>query len=167
VTPLFGPGWGNYALQGIVEIRLPEPVSLAPQTAGWWFLLLAVGVLVLRRGWTRYQRWLRDRYRREALAVLDGLRERFLAGDISAVRELAPTLRATACSAAGRDRVVGLQGDAWAQLLRDLAPDLEAMPIVRIDQLAYAPLDSQSLDDTDAIIGQLRRWVQVHEAVDA
>jgi hypothetical protein len=31
MTPLFGPGWGNYAIRGIVEIEVPEAVSLLPR----------------------------------------------------------------------------------------------------------------------------------------
>lgn len=167
MTPLFGPGWGNYALQGLVEIQLPDPVALVPQTTGWGLLLLVIACLALRRGWRRYRRWLRDRYRREALGLLDRIRSRAVAGDVSALRELAPTLRAAACSAAGRERVAGLTGDAWARALRDLAPGLPALPVDRIEALAYAPLGPEDLNGAEDLIAHLGRWMEGHEALDA
>ena len=29
MTEIFGPGWGNYAIRGIVEAEVPEPVDLS------------------------------------------------------------------------------------------------------------------------------------------
>ncbi len=167
MTPLFGPGWGNYAIQGIVEIQIPEPVSLVPQTPGWWFLLALLIALAARYAWRRYQRWLADAYRREAALVLDTLRARTAAGDLSALRELAPTLRAVASAAAGRERVNGLEGEAWAAILQELAPRVDALPVARIERLAYAPLTESDLADASDLIVHIQRWVEAHEAADA
>ena len=96
---VFDPEWGNPSLRNIVEAEFPEPVSLMPSTPGWWILLFVVIALFARALWRKRQRYLRDRYRREALAQLAAIKQRLAAGALEAVRELAPLLRATAIAA--------------------------------------------------------------------
>jgi hypothetical protein len=162
MTELFGPGWGNPSLRTIIEAEFPEPVSLIPTTPGWWLLLLALVGLLVRALWRRRQRYLRDRYRRDALAQLETIKARLGAGALEAARELAPLLRATAMAAAGRDAFSGLQGEAYAAALAELAPNQDRLPIADIQRLAYAPLDDSEGLDIDALIAALERWVQQH-----
>ena len=164
MTRIFGPGWGNYAIQGIVEIEMPDPVSLAPQTPGWWCLGVLVLVLIAVRVRRRYRRWLDDRYRREAIEVLESLRRRTSAGDLEALREIAALLRAVACSAGVDREFKTLRGEAWAEVLRGMAPGSEALPIARLDHLAYAPLRQDDLREAESLIERVREWVLRHEA---
>ena len=99
MNDVFGPEWGNPSLRAIIEAEFPEPVSLIPATPGWWILLLALVALLLRALWRRRQRYLRDQYRRDALAQLATIKARLGAGALEAARELAPLLRATAIAA--------------------------------------------------------------------
>ncbi len=158
----FDPGWGNPSLRTIIEPEFPEPISLIPATPGWWILLLALVGLLLRAHWRRRQRFLRNRYRRDALARLATIRERLSAGAREAARELAPLLRATAIAAVGRDALAGLQGDAYAAALADLAPDQERLPVGDLQHLAYAPLDDTEGLDTEALIAAMEGWIQQH-----
>lgn len=167
MTPLFGPGWGNYAIQGIVEIEVPDAVSLAPQTPGWWCLGAVALVLAAVRLQRRYQRWRDDRYRREAVEILDALRRRIYAGDLDALRDIAVVLRAAACTAGSDPSLNTLSGDTWAQALCAMAPEVEALPIARLERLAYSPLRQDDLREGEALIERVREWVLRHEAQSA
>lgn len=162
MTALFGPGWGNYAIRGIVEIELPAPVSLLPQTPGWGLLLAFVCVALLRAGWRRRRRWQANRYRREALALLGELQSRVAAGDSSALLELAPLLRATAIQASSRQTIASASGKDWAQALATLAPGLPPLPLDQLQALAYAPQPASATVETAQLFEQLRRWIESH-----
>ena len=163
MSKVFEPGWGNEALGDIVEPELPEPVSLVPSTPGWWILLIVLVGLVARAIWRRRQRYLRDQYRRDALAELTTIKERLRSGKKEAVRELAPLLRATAIAAGGHDRVSGLEGDDYAAALAELSPGEERLPVDDLQSLAYAPLDEVAGVDTEDLIAALEGWIQRHK----
>jgi MYXO-CTERM domain-containing protein len=172
VTPIFGPGWGNYAIRGIAETAVPDPVSLVPQTPGWWLLLalaLAGAAHWIRR---RVHDHRRNRYRREALTQLQRLQRRYRDGDQQSLRELAPLLRATAMQALGNRELANTSGKAWEQALGELAPGVSPPPVRELNQLAYAPLPAtnntpESAARVDALFAQLRRWIECHELADA
>jgi len=160
---IFGPGWGNYAIRGILETSMPEAISLRPETPGWWILL---GILMgsgLYVAWKRRQHYLHNRYRREAQAALDTLQANYGEGDRDCLRELAPLLRATAIEAVGRrQELVGLSGVAWQNALQKMAPTLPPLPISQLEALAYQPL-SEVDSEIDSLFTALRDWVMLHE----
>ena len=164
MSKVFAPEWGNPSLRTIIEAEFPEPISLMPATPGWWILLLAMAGLLLRALLQRRQRYLRDRYRRDALAQLATIKSQLGAGVLEAARELAPLLRATAIAAAGRDTMSGLQGDTYAAALAELAPDQDCLPVTELQRLAYAPLYEVEGLDMEAFIKALERWIQQHRA---
>ena len=167
MSEVFGPEWGNASLRTIIEAQFPEPIPLIPTTPGWWLLLFALVGLLLRALWQRRQRYLRDRYRRAALTQLATIKARLEAGELAAVRNLAPLLRATAIAAVGRDALSGLQDDAYAAALAELAPDQERLPVADIQRLAYAPLDDVAGLDLDSYISRLERWIKQHRGAHA
>ena len=160
---VFEEGWGNESLRTIVEVDFPEPVSLMPSTPGWWLLLLALIGLFSRALWRRRQRYLRDRYRREALAQLAAIKQRLASGALEAVRELAPLIRATAIAALGRDLVSGLQGEAYAARLAEFSPGQDSLPVADLQRLAYAPLEEVGGIDIESLIAELERWIRQHK----
>lgn len=161
---VFDPEWGNPSLRNIVEAEFPEPVSLMPSTPGWWVLLFALIGLFAWGLWRRRQRYLSDRYRRDALAQLSGIKQRLAGGTQEAVRELAPLIRATAIAACGRDLVSGLEGDAYAAALAELYPGQDRLPVADLQRLAYAPLEEVGGMDVDGMISELERWIRQHKA---
>ncbi|MEP4076318.1 DUF4381 domain-containing protein [Haloferula sp.] len=163
---VFDPEWGNPSLRNIVEAEFPEPVSLMPSTPGWWVLLLVVIAFFARAFWRRRQRYLRDRYRRDALAQLSGIKQRLAGGTQEAVRELAPLIRATAIAARGRDMVSGLEGDAYAAALAEFSPGQDRLPVADLQRLAYAPLDEVGGMDMEGMISELERWIRQHKGDD-
>ncbi|MEN0107844.1 MAG: DUF4381 domain-containing protein [Pseudomonas sp.] len=150
-------------------LPLPAPlVSYWPQTWGWAVLAL---VLVLAAGWwaLRYwQRWARNRYRREALAALAvitaavGQPEQRLA----ALRTVPPLLKRVALSMPDAPPVARLGGSEWQAFLRERSsqplPDGFATWLAT---LAYAP-DAQvaAIPDAEvqALLATSRQWVEGH-----
>jgi hypothetical protein len=84
------------SIDQLKEMALPAPVSYAPQTWGWWALLVLLIVTLAVTGVRRYRQWRRDRYRREALVRLEELQQR--SNDLSALRELPELLKRVAIS---------------------------------------------------------------------
>jgi hypothetical protein len=163
MTERFGPGWGNYAIRGIVEAPLPESISLWPQTVGWWILASLLALWSIRRAWRAWQRYRRNRYRRDALAQLAVLRARYHAGDQNSLRQLAPLLRATALQADDRKAIASVRGDAWAAALQTLAPKLPLLPVAELEALAYQPLNPSGDSEIDDLFSRLQAWIEAHE----
>ncbi|MBK1791712.1 DUF4381 domain-containing protein [Persicirhabdus sediminis] len=159
---VFEPEWGNPSLRTIVEAEFPEPVSLVPVAPGWWLLLIALIALLMRVIWRRRQAYLRDSYRREALAQLATIKDQLDTGNHEPVRELAPLLRATAIAALGRESVSGLQGDDYANALAKISPQQDRLPVADLQRLAYAPLDELGEIDTESLIAALEGWILKH-----
>jgi len=167
MTPLFGPGWGNYAIRGIIETSLPEPVSLHPATPAWWVLGAVLIGNVLYWLWMRRKRYLANAYRREAQRSLDALEAAYNEGDRECLRQLAPLLRATALQATEhRELLTSIAGDAWQRALHALAPRLPPLPVQQLEALAYQPLN-QADQDWGPVFVQLREWIAAHESSNA
>lgn len=164
MTPVFGPGWGNYAIAGLVETQIPPAVSMLPSTPGWW--LLGIGLIVWRlyKILSRWRTYQANRYRRAALEALEQLQQRCYRGDHIALRELAPLLRATAIEASGdRQQVASIRGDEWTRLLAEMAPGVPALPYADLEVLAYAPLEKSLPSNCAELFASLREWLEQHE----
>ncbi len=159
---IFDPEWGNPSLRTIMETEFPEPISLIPATPGWWLLLLLVVGLIIRAIRQRRLRYLRDRYRRDALEQLAAIKARLNSGAVEAARELAPLLRATAIAAVDRETFSELEGDAYAAALAELSPEQDRLPVDEFKRLAYAPLDDAEPSDIEQLISVLEKWIQQH-----
>src|SRR5262249_18387982 len=104
---------------GLIDIPLPTPVSLWPQT---WASRIAIVVLVVGLvavTWWLIRRWHINRYRRAALAELDQLEGALGAGwePAELCAALASLVRRTALAAFPRETVAGLAGPAWLAFL--------------------------------------------------
>lgn len=118
-----GPVDGNVRLsvapEQLVDVVMVPPPSWAPQTIGWPILAGVLAVVGLVLAWRWWRRWCANRYRREALAELAGLRQQ-LADDArraEALAGMAALLKRVALAAWPRTAVAGLSGTAWASFL--------------------------------------------------
>jgi Domain of unknown function (DUF4381) len=102
---------------GLIDIPLPQPVSLWPQT---WEARLAIavataglvaGICLLLRSWHA------NRYRRAALVELDVIARRSATTPGEAVEALALLVRRTALGVFPRSTIAPLAGDAWLRFL--------------------------------------------------
>ena len=140
------------------DIVRPDPVSLFPATVGWWILFgwlgfcLALGALVL------WRRWLANRYRREALALMDDI----MAEDgPDAAREAAILVKRTALAVFPRTRVASITGEQWAEFLCQTSSQ-NATVVSGAHELAAAPYRSEV--DSRTALATAKTWLRVHRA---
>ena len=137
----------------LVEVPEPPPVSMMPQTWGWFvlggLLLVGLGCLVF----VLLRRYRNNAYRRAALAELED------AGDDAVV--IARVLRRTALSAYPRQEVGHLSGQVWLEFLDSKSKGTEFTNGPG-RCLALAPY--RQVDPAPGL-GQLaQRWVRTHQA---
>ena len=160
--------FGNYLIQGIEEIQLPEPASLLPQTLGWKILalliLLGAVYLVYRGG----RQWWRNRYRRSALRTLKNIEQAAKGDHLRIVAELPWLLKATALQAYPRIDVAALSGTDWLVFLdaHYSGPAFCAAMGQKLLVVAYQPAAQWQLQPQDAenLISMCRRWLSQHTA---
>lgn len=143
------------------DIVLAEPVPWTPQTVGWAIVgtwLLVLGVLV---AWHGVKTRRRNRYRREALAMLDAIATEPDPDPAVAAQQVATLLKRTALVAYPRVEVAGLHGGEWAAFLRRSARNdpLVEHAAIELAGAAYRP-DA----DGRCLIEPARRWIEVHDA---
>jgi len=145
---------------GLVDIPLPAPVSLWPQTwpARIALVVLTVGVTV--GAWRLARWWYRSRYRRAALAELDRIE-----GESDAIGRrlaLAALVRRTALAAFPRGQVASLAGVEWLAFL-DRTGDTRIFSQGAgrgLEDIAYRPTP----EDVRPLIGAVRYWIKAHHA---
>jgi len=146
---------------GLIDIPLPLPVSLWPQT--WTSVLvatlLAAGLIaaICWLAWRHYA----DRYRREALADLD----RIMRASTPNAGALELLVRRTALAVFPRDEIVPLTGPAWLKFLDKAYGGHEFSQGVG-RRLSLAPYSPQQvpLAELGPLADLVRRWIRTHHA---
>ena len=140
---------------------VPEPVPWTPQTPGWWVLLgwlLAVTAFVIT---AIVRRRRRNRYRREALALLDAVASQPDIAPAESARRVAEIIKRTALVAYPRAQVANLYGSAWAEFLRESSGNDR-----RVSEAAQLLATAAYRRDAagEALVPPARRWIKVHRA---
>jgi hypothetical protein len=148
-------------LELVHELVVPEPVPWTPQTPGWWVLLgwlLAVSALVIA---AIIRRRRRNRYRREALALLNAVAAQADIPPAESARRVAEIIKRTALVAYPRAQVANLYGSAWAQFLRESSGNDR-----RVSEAAQMLAAAAYRRDAagEALVSPARRWIKVHRA---
>jgi len=150
----------NDPVAGLIDIPLPAPVSLWPQT---WIAvvvatLLVVG-LIAALCWLAWRRHL-NRYRREALADLDHI---IATTPSAAALEL--LVRRTALAVFPRDKIAPLTGPAWLSFLDNVYGGHEFSQGVG-QRLSVAPYSPQQISPAEfgPLADLVRRWIRTHHA---
>ena len=136
----------------------PDPVSFLPQTPGWWIVLAWLVAVVLVVVWNRYQKWRRNRYRREALKALHSIEK---SRGAATAGQIAMLLRRTALAAYPRSRVASLYGDAWVEFLTESSRNDR---LVRKSAHDLASAAYRADVDPAVLVKPARRWIKVHRA---
>jgi hypothetical protein len=95
------------ALDKLHDFYQPAPPSWMPQTLGWYVVFGVFFLVIAWTAWRMFERWRRNRYRREGTRELD----RISAGAIPAL------LKRTALAAWPREQVASLSGEDWLRFL--------------------------------------------------
>ena len=143
------------------DLVVPDSVSRMPEGPGWWILfgwLALVTAIVVRALVARHQR---NRYRREAIAVLDRIAASADDDPAGAAADIAVLLKQTALAAYPREDVGALYGEGWAQFLNESAANDS---VVQKSAMALATASFQPDADGRALVSPARRWIKVHRA---
>lgn len=153
------------SIDQLQELALPPPATgYWPQTWGWLVLALVLLALLAAWGARRYLRWRRDRYRREALALLDALSAALDDPQrrLGALRELPQLLKRVALSLPGGEAAARLGGEQWQAFLQRRS----ATPLpTDLALLAYAPAErvqAMADDEVQALLAACRQWIEAH-----
>jgi hypothetical protein len=146
---------------GLIDIPLPPPVSLWPQT--WEARVAAAGLvvgLIVAVAWL-LRWWHVNRYRRAALSELARIEETLdNAAPADLATALASLVRRTALAAFPREQVASLAGSPWLSFL-DRTCGGHAFsdgPGRALEISAY----QRSPDDPRALVGVARHWIKAH-----
>lgn len=166
---LADPGFGNYMLNGLREITLPEPPSYRPQTLGWAILgsLVLLGIVI--GSFQQYRHWRRNRYRRAALKQLAALEQHVQqsATRIDALQALSQLLKRTALAAYPREQVAQLYGENWLSFL-DATYNGTGFTQGEgrlLSELAYrhpGAIAQLSDEEIDGLMDAAGRWIRGH-----
>ncbi len=155
------------ALRSMHDIVLPESVSWLPQTWGWLLMaaVIVVGTVIATLRWVR--RYRANAYRREALAMLDSIRELLEQPSTQSegVRRLGELLKRTALAAWPRSKVASLSNGDWVGFLMDHAStDTHAIGWL-LDDFEYHGKDVVTQLPSpigDDLIVATRSWIERH-----
>ena len=151
---------------GLIDIPLPSPVSLWPQT---WTLRITIALVIACAAiglWRFIHRWRANRYRREALAELDRIgRDKGADEGGERLAELSLLVRRTALASFPRETVAPLAGGAWLAFLdRSYGGQGFSQGAGRL--LASAPYQRVPPEGSElrSLAEIVRQWIKVHHA---
>ena len=140
------------------DIVRPDQVSLFPATVGWWILLGWLAFYLVLGGLVLWRKWLANRYRREALALMDDI---LAQQGNDAAREAAVLVKRTALAVFPRSRVASLTGEQWAEFLCRTSRQ-NAIVASGSQDLAAAPYRADV--DSQRALASARAWLRAHRA---
>ena len=140
-------------LDKLHDFYQPAPPAWTPQTIGWYVIFAITGLAGLWFVFRGVRRWLRDRYRREALHELALL----------PVEQFSTLLKRTALTAWPREKVASLSGDAWLEFLNSTAKSdgFGHSPGNRLEEIALRQV-MLSDDDERALRAIAAEWIRRH-----
>jgi hypothetical protein len=156
----YGDNFGGEQMWGLKELAYPDAIPFLPQTIGWLVVGLVLLALLVWLAWRARRRWLRNAYRREAIASIEAMR-----ADPATAAQLPFILRRSALAAYARRDVAGLRGPDWTNWLNESAGrelfSADAAPL--LDRLAYSREEFPAADIEPLLTASLD-WVRLHRA---
>jgi hypothetical protein len=140
-------------LDNLHNFYQPPPPAWTPQTIGWYVLFSVVGILALWAIVHQAHKWIRNRYRREALRELA----------VTPPVEISALLKRTALTVWPREVVASLSGDDWLKFLKNSEKDsgFDHPPANRVEEIALHP-ENVSPEDEHALRERAASWVRRH-----
>ena len=150
-------------LAGLIDIPLPQEVSLWPQTWPLRIALVLIAAAALLAIWRLVHVYRAGKYRREAIAELDGIRRVADSAPDQVAARLSLLVRRTALGAFSRETVAPLAGSAWLNFLdRSYGGEEFSQGAGRL--LISAPYQRAvpNRDQLDELVNLVRRWIRGH-----
>ena len=152
--------FGNYLIHGIDEIILPAAVSWWPTAPGWQMLGVIILLLISLRMVKMARRWWQNRYRREALRLMDRLPKE------SQLTSLPYYIKVTALQAYPRQEVASLSGNSWLAFLDAHydGPPFSTGVGKKLLSISYLPTRQWQFTDEESseLIRMSRSWISKH-----
>lgn len=116
------PGIMQQAMDPLAQLRdihQPAMIDMWPMAPGWWILAGLFLVALLWLACLAIRKWRSNRYRREAILVLNQLLEDWQqhGDDHAYLASLQQLLKRVALTCFDREQVASLTGEAWLQFL--------------------------------------------------
>lgn len=156
----FGDDFGGEQMWGLKELAWPDAIPFLPLTTGWLVVALVLLALVSWLGWRARRRWLKNAYRRKALAAIQAMQS-----DPAEAAQLPFILRRSALAAYERRDVASLRGSEWTGWLNESAGRelFSANAALTLDRLAYGR-DVLAPAEIEPLLAASRDWVRLHRA---
>ncbi len=154
-------------LAQLQELPPPPLPSFWPQTWGWGLLLALLMGILGRWLWQRWRDRRNNRYRREALAELQQLEQRWRQQphELTPLRQVPSVLKRAVLAVDPAANSGPLTGTAWQHQLQQRAR--EPLPANFAEQLAtlayHSDIDVQTLE-LPRLLRLCRRWLETHDA---
>mgnify|MGYP001829160264 CR=1 FL=1 len=163
---MFDNDFGNARVTGLREVTVPEPVSMVPQTLGWWLLGGLVLAWLIYFGYRWVCRWQANRYRGVALDQLTEIERLWNQGYVDGLMRVPVLLKRTAMHAFGRVGVADLNGPAWLAFLDQTggSDDFTQGPGRMLIDLAYRKTETVVDENVRAMLSVTRQWITKHKA---
>lgn len=151
------------SLEQLRPLHPPPEVGLWPPAPGWWLLALLLLGLLCYGFWRLRRHRCRNRYRSQALIELTALYHHYQQhGDQGRyLQQAGELLRRAALAAYPRERVAGLQGEAWTRFLAETG-GLPAFTEGCGAVLAKGPYQPAPAVEVEALQPLLAAWLERH-----
>ncbi|WP_170287385.1 DUF4381 domain-containing protein [Halioglobus maricola] len=152
----------NDPLAALNPLREPAPISAWPYAPGWWLLavLLLTGIAALL--WVLVQRRRRNLYRRQGLAALAVIEQRYaqMNDPLTCVSDVNRVLKTVALHAYPDENVAALHGYEWVTFLETRAARAVTFDPAFADFHYRKPGTDFS---ADALLQQAQTWIAHHK----
>ncbi|WP_375778738.1 DUF4381 domain-containing protein [Bradyrhizobium sp. ma5] len=150
-------------MAGLIDIPLPQPVSLLPATWASRIAILLVAAGIVVAAWRLLHRFRANRYRRAALAELDRLQQMPSAVQDGMAASLALLVRRTALDAFPRETIAPLVGAPWLAFLdRSYGGHEFSEGAGRLLANASYGRTTADADELRSLQDLVRRWIRGH-----
>ena len=156
------------SLQNLNDIVLPPGIGWWPLAPGWYTLAVILLAVLAWFSYRSLQRWLRNRYRREALQNLALLEQGLQDPEQrnASLRQLPALLKRAALSAYPRSEVASLSGKAWHDFLNSRVKNtlFDESTLITLDKVAYSSGDLSNVDAQAAasLFEASKGWLKNH-----
>ena len=155
--------FGNYALEGISEISLPDPLPILPLAPAWKYVFIVLALWLFYVAVKKTVYWLNNRYRKQALLKLEAITQQ--EPSIQSVSAVGQLLKGTSLYVFTREQIASLTGKAWLEQLNTQAqtPVFDENSQTLLGASLYMR-DQQAISTSQwqALIEQTTIWIKTH-----
>ena len=142
------------------DIHFPAPIHWWPLAPGWYFLMMLILALLGFLLYKSYCSYLNKRAKYQALKLLKSYQQEYESHHNSQLSSMnvSELLRRVALAYFPRDKVAGLQGDAWLEFLNKTSKGLSFTELR--DVLLELPYQAEKKSDLRPLFHCAKMWIK-------